>query len=285
MAEMEELDPRRSGLVTEALLTVVHDQMQIEVRRRLGIDALQETDELLMAMTWQTVPDDTTIEHAECREQCRSAVAFVIVCHRTATTTFYRKAGLGAIQCLDLRFLVYAQDERLVRRIQVQPHHIVELLDEMLVPAQLESLDEMRFQIVLFPDAADSRFAHSLRFCHSARTPVRRIRRSRVQCGLDNLLHFPGRNLGYSSRPRRIFDQAIESQSQKTFPPQLNSRARYPKCLGNLLALFPSGGHLNDSCSLNYPQGLSSTSSPFLDCRSLLRRKYNRRRYSAHNAT
>jgi hypothetical protein len=41
---------------------------------------------------------------------------------------------------LDLTFLVDAQDQGLVRRIQIEPDHVGELLQEVLVAAELERL-------------------------------------------------------------------------------------------------------------------------------------------------
>ena len=63
------------------------------------------------------VPRPATIDSARCRrlcsllkERCR-AVAFVIVRHGLAAFLLQRKTRLGAIQCLDLTFLVTRQND------------------------------------------------------------------------------------------------------------------------------------------------------------------------------
>ena len=48
---------------------VVHDQMQIEMRWRLDIDLVEETNELLVSLTCHAVADHFAIEHAQCGEQ------------------------------------------------------------------------------------------------------------------------------------------------------------------------------------------------------------------------
>jgi hypothetical protein len=47
---------------------------------------------------------------------------------------------LGALQCLDLTLFIHAQDNGLVGGIEVQPHHVGELLGESPVTGELEPL-------------------------------------------------------------------------------------------------------------------------------------------------
>src|SRR3989304_3306405 len=138
---------------------IVHDQMQVEFGRRLGIDLLEETDELLMPMARQAVPDHLAIEHAQGGKQGGRAVAFVVVRHGSATAFLQRKARLGAVQGLDLALLVDAQNQGLVGGIQIEPDDIDELLQEVFVAAEFEGLDQMGFQVVLFPYPTNRGFA------------------------------------------------------------------------------------------------------------------------------
>ena len=43
---------------------IVHDQMQIEMGRRFGVDLVEETNEFLVSMTRHAVADHFAIEHA-----------------------------------------------------------------------------------------------------------------------------------------------------------------------------------------------------------------------------
>jgi len=151
---------------------IVHDEMQVELGRGLGIDFLEETDEFLMPMPRHAVANHFAVEHAEGRKQRGSAVAFVVVRHSPAAALLQRKARLGAVECLDLAFLVDAQDKGLVWRIEIQPNDVVELLDEVFVAADLEGSDEMRLEVVLLPDPMNSWLAEPLGFGHAARAPV-----------------------------------------------------------------------------------------------------------------
>jgi hypothetical protein len=61
----------------------------------------------------------------------------------------------GAVQRLNVTLLVHRQDQGLVRRIQVQAHDIAQLLDKVRIPRELEGLDPVRLQAMLFPDPLD----------------------------------------------------------------------------------------------------------------------------------
>ena len=71
--------------------------------RDLGLDGIQEADELLMPMTLHAAPDHLAVEDVEGGEQCGGAVPLVIMCHRPAAPRLDRQARLGAVERLDLR--------------------------------------------------------------------------------------------------------------------------------------------------------------------------------------
>lgn len=109
------LEPRMSsqptcdtGLLVRAI--VVHDQMPSKPGQRVGIDLFEEPNELLVPMTRHAVTDDRAIEHAQGREQRGGAVALVVVRHGSTAAFLQGEAWLGAVEGLDLAFLVDAQD-------------------------------------------------------------------------------------------------------------------------------------------------------------------------------
>ena len=120
---------------------VIHDQMYVEPGPRVGVDLLEEPNELLVPMARHAVADDRAIEHAQGCEQRGGAVALVVVRHGPAAALLQGEAWLGAVEGLDLAFLVDTQDQGFVRGVEVQADDIVELLDKMLVAADLEGLD------------------------------------------------------------------------------------------------------------------------------------------------
>src|ERR1019366_9488271 len=55
------------------------------------------------------------------------------------------------VQGLHLALLIHAQHDRLVRRVQVQPHHVADLCLQLGVGGELESLRSPRLQTPLLP--------------------------------------------------------------------------------------------------------------------------------------
>jgi len=120
---------------------VVDDQMQVQVEWCLDADQLQETDKFLMAMPRHAIANDRPIQHVQRSEQVRRAIAFVVVRLPGRNSRPEGQERLSAVEGLNLTFLVDAEHQGFVGRIQIQSHHVVEFLDETLVAAELEGLD------------------------------------------------------------------------------------------------------------------------------------------------
>ena len=93
-------------------------KMPIEMGRRLGVDHVDETNEFVVSMTRHAVADHFAIEHAQCGEQCGRADALVVVRHGLAAPLLDRQSRLGTIECLDLAFLIDAQEQDLSRGLR-----------------------------------------------------------------------------------------------------------------------------------------------------------------------
>jgi hypothetical protein len=83
----------------------------------LGLEGVQEADELLMPMAWHTTADDLAIQDVERGEQGGSAVALVVVGHGARPSLLHRQARLGAVEGLDLALLIDRDDDGMIRRI------------------------------------------------------------------------------------------------------------------------------------------------------------------------
>jgi hypothetical protein len=129
---------------------VVEDHVDCLALRHLGLDGVEEADEFLMAMALHAAPDDLAFENVEGGEQGGGAIALVIVSHRGAAPLLDRQSGLGAVKGLDLALLVDAEDDRMRRRIDIEPDHRLELLGEFGVVGQLEMAYPMRLQPMPF---------------------------------------------------------------------------------------------------------------------------------------
>ena len=112
-----------------------------------------------MTVARVALADDFALQNLQGSEQTGGAITLVIVSHRAQTPLLHGQSGLGAVQCLDLGLLVHSKHQSLVGRIQVQPHHIGELLQEPSITRELEAVDPVRLQIVAAPNIADRGFA------------------------------------------------------------------------------------------------------------------------------
>jgi len=249
---------------------IVDDQVQGQGARRLGVDALEEPDKLLMPVTRHAIPDDFAIEHAQGRKEGRGAIALVVVGLSSRNPRPQGEQGLRAVEGLNLALLVDAQHQGFVGRIEVEAHDILELLDEVCVATELEGLDQVGLQVVPLPDPTDGGFAQALGPRHTARTPMRRLGRGRVQGGFDHGPHLADRDPRQAPWPRRILFQSQHAQGQKPLPPQLDGRPRDPPPVRDLLAQHPVGRQPNDLRPLHQSQGQAARTGPRRQGRTLL---------------
>jgi hypothetical protein len=84
---------------------VVEDDVDRLVGRDLALDGVEETDELEVAVALHAAADHRSVEHAEVAN--RVVVPWrLVVCHGLAPPGLDRQSGLGAVERLDLAFLV-----------------------------------------------------------------------------------------------------------------------------------------------------------------------------------
>ena len=88
-----------ADLVLLVRRVIVEDHVDGLVRGHLALDAVEEADELLMAVALHVLPDDRSIQNVERREQRGRAVAFVVYgswCRRGPSSSAGR-AGCGRV--------------------------------------------------------------------------------------------------------------------------------------------------------------------------------------------
>jgi len=255
---------------------VVHDQMEIEMGRRLGVDLLEEPDELLVPMARHAVADDIAIKQAQCGEQGRRAVACVVMRQGPTAAFLHRKAWLGAVEGLDLAFLVDREHQGLVRRIEVEPDYVVELLDKLFVAAKLERPDAVGLEAVALPDTPYRGLAEALGGGHAPRAPLGRRRGRRVERGLDDGPHFAGGDPRETTGTRGILFQPRHSQGQKSFPPELHRGPRDAQGPSNVLIAHAIGCHLDNPGALHEPEGNPPAMRPGGQGRTLVGRQQDR---------
>jgi len=173
---------------------VVDDAVDGQLLGRVPVDGFKEGQKLLMAVPLHALADDLPFEHIERGKEGGGAVAFIVVGHGSGASLLHRQAGLRAIQSLDLAFFIEAENQGVLGWVEVEPDHIMELLDEVGIVGELEGLDQMGLEAVGVPQALHRGFADAATFGHRAATPVGGV--SRWLQGLVHHLRLLGRRQG-----------------------------------------------------------------------------------------
>src|SRR5208283_2032955 len=103
----------------------------------------------------------------------RRPVSLVVVGHRAGAALLQRKSRLGAVERLDLALLVDRKHQRLVRRVEVKPDNVLNLLTKLRIIGELEAARQVRLEVMRRPDALHARMAETDRLSHLAQRPVR----------------------------------------------------------------------------------------------------------------
>src|SRR5271165_5962379 len=123
---------------------VVGDEMQVEAARRLPVDLLEEAQPFDVSVARLGARDQLARHLLEGGKQSDCAVPDVVVRHRAQTLGRQRQAELRAFESLALAFLVAAQHQSLVGRVEIEADHVPELFLELRIVRQLEGLQTVR---------------------------------------------------------------------------------------------------------------------------------------------
>jgi hypothetical protein len=131
---------------------VVEHEIDSEFGGDLAVECLQKLLELDRAMARVHGADHLAGREIQRGVQARGAVALVVVRGALGRAGQHRQDRCGPIQSLDLRLLVHARHDRALRRIQVEPDDVTDLLHEQRVLGQLSALLAVRMQAERAPD-------------------------------------------------------------------------------------------------------------------------------------
>ena len=152
---------------------VVDDEVDVEVRGHVGIDVLEEAQELLVARARPALGEDPAGGDVQGGEEGGGAVADVAVRHAFDVAQPQGQEGLGALQGLALALLVDAQDQGMVGWIQVEANDVADLLDEEGIGRELEVLLPMGLEVERGPEALDRGLGDPGGLGHGTAGPVR----------------------------------------------------------------------------------------------------------------
>ena len=154
---------------------IVEDHVNELSGGHLGLDSIQEADELLVTMALHTSAHDLTLEHIESSKQRRCAVALLVMGHGAGPALLHWQAGLGAIEGLYLRLFVDREDDGMGGRVDIEPDNIAQLVDELWVGVELELLDPVRLKTMRAPDPLHRTRADADGFRHHCSRPMGRL--------------------------------------------------------------------------------------------------------------
>ena len=130
-----------------------------------------------MAMAPGGVSKHFAGEIVEGGKESDGSVAVVIVSLGANMPLAQRQAGLTALEGLALALFIAAEHGGPIRRIEIQAHHVPELLFKLKVLGELETMESMGLQLMGRPETLNARFAQAGFAGHRAHAPRPALRR------------------------------------------------------------------------------------------------------------
>jgi hypothetical protein len=87
-------------------------------------------------------------------QRCR-AVSLVVVGHGSGATFLQRQAGLGAVKRLDLALFVERQNNGVSWRIDIEPDHVAQFVNEAWIVRKFELANPVGLETMAAPDPLD----------------------------------------------------------------------------------------------------------------------------------
>jgi hypothetical protein len=123
---------------------VVADEMNIKLSGHLTVYLSQESEPFLMAMTSGSVSEDLAGQIIQCSKQSDRSMAVVIVPLGADMALTQGQAGLATLKGLALALFIAAEHERAMGRLDIETHHVPELLCKGQILGELERTHAMR---------------------------------------------------------------------------------------------------------------------------------------------
>jgi hypothetical protein len=123
---------------------VIHDDMDIEPFKDFRIDLFEELQELDRPVTLVAFADDKPRGDIECGKQRGRTMPHIAVRATFRYARHHRQDRLLAIRCLDLAFLIDAEDKGSVRRRQVKADDIAYPVDEQRQRDEIDLINSRR---------------------------------------------------------------------------------------------------------------------------------------------
>ena len=211
---------------------IVHDDVDVEIGRDMLFDGVEEATEFLRPMARHAFADDGSGLHVEGGKERGRPVPLIVMGVPLGLPGSHRQQRLGAIQRLDLRFLIDAEHQRVVRRVEIEADDVAHLVNKQRVCRQLEGFAPVRLEGERPPDAMHGRDRQTRGLGHRARTPVGRGGRHRLQCRHHHFSDLLIPDLARSPRAGLV-GKAVQPFGGEPLAPSRHRDAGHPKLLGD----------------------------------------------------
>jgi hypothetical protein len=148
---------------------------------------------------------------------------------------------------LNLALFVAAEHDRMLGRIQVQPHHVIEPGGERRIMGQLERRDPVRLEAMRPPDPQHRRAADADPSGHQVAAPVRGLLRLLLRGQFDDLLRDRVASMRRSAATGPVLEQPRHARLQKPSAPLGDALAAATEVLGDLQVLQAFRGTQHDA--------------------------------------
>ena len=243
---------------------IVDDEMQGLVLGCLVINHPKEFQPLRVAMAREARGDDFPFRDIQCGKQGGGAMPLIVMRHGPTAALLQREPRLRAIKGLNVTLLIDTEDEGMRWGIQVQPHHVVEFLQEVRVLAECERPHQVRCEPMGFPDAMDQGRVGAEVLGQRAERPVGRGARRGLRGGLHNASGQGLPGLRRTPPARSVLDNARQSVGREALPPQTHRLATGAHGGGNVPIFLPVSGQQHNRGPEHQASGRPPASGPLL---------------------
>ena len=255
---------------------VVEHQMDIERGGDISLDVAQEREELLVAVAMLAFGHDRAGGDVQGGEQRRGAVADVVVGHPFNVAQPHGQHRLCAVQRLHLAFLIDAEHQCLIRRVEIQPHNVPDLLGEIRIRRELEVALAMRLDTKRRPHALHGHMRDTDGVGHAPRAPVRGVGRLLLQRLVDQRHHTLIADLARASRAAGIV-QPLDASLDEPPPPLPHSGPRNAKTCRHRLVAHPFSAGEHQLCPLDDAERVAARARQLRELLAFQRRELHRR--------
>ena len=196
---------------------IVHDQMQLKMFGRFAIDFFEKLQPLLVPVLALDAADQASLKIIQRSKQGDSAVADIVMRLRTDMPDPQRQTRLRTLQGLNLAFLIAAEHQSLVWRVEIQPDNIPKLLFEMWIIGQFEGTGQVRFQVIGGPESVHAGGRDPGDSRHAPTAPSR-LADSRLSDLFKDTTYGVSRQGRFAPTPWLV-EQTVQSQRLKTLAP------------------------------------------------------------------